>query len=368
MQLTPTATVGSISATQTGNDPLIQLASILGSYGISVFVVWFATTLMYVIENHIENKKSAVNAIFSYLTVFLLVFSFGGIRLAFSDFTAPNIKVALTTGRYIGDFLSDDFETLTLEENIASITQSVQTAAAGKADILLFCEEAFTIPDHDETAIVNATAKTGKENNIFVLIALEVEDEDNSQNGMTDNVEYLIDNTGNIIWKYNKSHLTNFVEPGYVTEGDGIIPNKTVTLPSGATVKLASVICMDSDFPTYVRDGLDNDTELFLVPTWDWASIRAFHTKWVELRSVENGVSFVRSCMDGVSTATDQYGRVIMHSDTAGSGYENVVFAEVPIKAVFTLYKVIGPVVDWCYVAGLIGLIGIGIFRKKKKV
>ena len=151
-----------------------------------------------------------------------------------------------------------------------------------------------------------------------------------------------------------------------MSQGDGVIPNRIVTLPSGKQVKLASVICMDSDFPTYIRDGLDNDTGIFLVPTWDWATIRAFHTKWVELRSVENGVSFVRSCMDGVSTATDPYGRVIMHSDTAGSGYENVVFAEVPSKAVFSVYKVIGPVLDWVYVGGLAALIAISVIRKKR--
>ena len=364
MQLTPSATVGPISATQTGNDPLIQLASLFGSYGISVFVIWFASTLMYVVENYREKQKSAVKAALIYTIVFILVFSFGGVRLAFSDFSAPNIKVALTTGPYIGDFTSGDDITLSLDKNIASMQESVRTAAAGKADILLFCEEAFTVADQEEAAMVEAASQAAKENNIFVLIALEIEDEDDSQDGMSDNDEYLIDNHGEVIWKYNKSHLTNFVEPGYVTEGNGIIPNETVTFPSGATVKLASVICMDSDFPSYVRDGLDNDTELFLVPTWDWAPIRAFHTKWVELRAVENGISFVRSCMDGVSTATDQYGRVIMHSDTASSGYENVVFAEVPTKAVFTLYKTIGPVIDWFYVVSLFGLLALGFVRK----
>ena len=78
---------------------------------------------------------------------------------------------------------------------------------------------------------------------------------------------------------------------------------------------------------------------------------------------MENGVSFVRSCMDGVSTATDQYGRVIMHSDTAGSGYENVVFAEVPVRALHTVYEIIGPVLDWLYVIGLAVLAGVGLIR-----
>ena len=364
MQLTPTATIGSISATQTGNDPLIQIASVFGSYGISILVVWLSSVLMYVLDNYRERSEKAKRAAAVYLSVFIAVFSFGGIRLAFADYTEPNIKVALTTGPYTGDFLSDEYIALSLEESIASVKQSAQTAAAARADILLFCEEAFTISDQEEAAMIEAVSEAAKENNIFVLIALEVEDKDNSQEGLTDNVEYLIDNSGKTVWKYYKSHLVNFVETGYVTEGKGVIPNKTVELPYGETVKLASVICMDSDFQTYVRDGLDNETDLFLVPTWDWEPIRAFHTKWAELRSVENGVSFVRSCMDGVSTATDQYGRVIMHSDTAGSGYENVVFAEVPVRALHTVYEIIGPVLDWLYVIGLAVLAGVGLIRR----
>ena len=366
MQLTPATTIGSISATQTGNDPLIQLVSVFGSYGVSVFVTWFGSVFLYVLDARREMPEKAKKAALLYLAVFVAVFSFGGMRLAFSDFTVPNVKVALTTGPYTGDFISDSFLDISFDENAASLKESVQTAAAGKADILLFCEEAFCIADEHETAMLEAAVEAARENIIFVLIGLEVEDEDSSQNGMVDNVEYLLDNHGEVVWKYNKAHLTNFVEPGHVSEGDGMIPNRIVTLPSGKQVKLASVICMDSDFPTYIRDGLDNDTEIFLVPTWDWATIRAFHTKWVELRAVENGVSFVRSCMDGASTATDPYGRVIMHSDTAGSGYENVVFAEVPAKAVFSVYKVIGPVIDWVYVGGLAALIAISAIRKKR--
>ena len=71
--------------------------------------------------------------------------------------------------------------------------------------------------------------------------------------------------------------------------------------------------------------------------------------------------------MDGVSTATDPYGRVIMLSDTAGAGYENVIFAEIPARDVFAFYKYIGPVMDWCYVAGLAALIVIGLVKNKQK-
>lgn len=199
MQLTPAATVGSISATQTGNDPLIQTAALFGSYGISFIVAWFTSVLMYILENYKREPGKAKKAGIVYLVILLTLFLYGGLRLAFSDYSAPNVKVALSTGPYVGDFTSGDDVTLSLDENIASMQESVKTATAGKADILLFCEEAFTVADHDETAIVEAASQAARDNNIFVLIALEIEDEDNSQNGMSDNDEYLIDNHGEVV-------------------------------------------------------------------------------------------------------------------------------------------------------------------------
>ena len=49
--------------------------------------------------------------------------------------------------------------------------------------------------------MLEAAAEAARENNIFVLIGLEIEDEDSSQNGMVDNVEYLVDNHGEVVWK-----------------------------------------------------------------------------------------------------------------------------------------------------------------------
>ena len=367
MQLTPAATLGPISATQTGNDPMIQIASVFGSYGITFLVVWFSTVLMYVIDIQKKDQRRAIRAGALFLVVFLCLFFYGETRLALSDVGTKNVKLAMTTGPYMGNFMTSYEENLPVEENIRSMRQSVDTAVAGKADILLFCEEAFCVSDVDEAAILAETARAAKEENIFILLALEVEDTDGSRDGKTENVEYLFDNNGEQVWKYYKSHLTNFIETHTVVKGDPVMPQATVKLPNGAEVKVASVICMDSDFPTFIRDEMENDVDLLLIPTWDWAEIRAYHTKWVELRAAENGVCLARSCMDGVSTATDSYGRVIMLSDTAGAGYENVIFAEIPARDVFAFYKHIGPVVDWCYVAGLAALIVVGIVKKKPK-
>ena len=76
MQLTPLATLGPISATQTGNDPLVQIASVFGSYGITFLVVWFSSILMFVIDVQSRDPQQARRAGAVFLMVFLALLRF----------------------------------------------------------------------------------------------------------------------------------------------------------------------------------------------------------------------------------------------------------------------------------------------------
>lgn len=119
--------------------------------------------------------------------------------------------------------------------------------------------------------------------------------------------------------------------------------------------------------PAYIARGMPESTDILAVPTWDWDAIRTYHTKWVKYRAVENGVSLVRSTYNGLSTATDAYGRVLMYSDPANVGYERVVFAEIPKRKAFALYGKTNGIIDFVYPAGLIALFAAGIIGKRRK-
>ncbi len=107
MQLTPSATLGPISATQTGNDPMVQIASVFGSYGITFLVVWFSSVLMFVIDVQSRDSRQAMRGGAVFLMVFLVLLFYGETRLALSDVGAKNVKLAMTTGPYLGDFTAD---------------------------------------------------------------------------------------------------------------------------------------------------------------------------------------------------------------------------------------------------------------------
>ena len=363
MSLSPVACSDSLSASQAGNLPLMQLASLVGVYGITFLIVWLASVSMFAYELN-EEKNDARFPIRIYATVLTLVLIFGGARLAFAPNDCPTVKMAMSTGIEIGNF-NEESKTLPVEKSIASMEKSVKTAADSKAELIQFNEEAFTVYDTDLEKMLSAVKRSAVENNIAVLLGLEIEDTDGNKNGLGENKLYLIDSKGKTVFVYDKEHLVPVVETNGYIKGDGVVPNVKLALPSGKEITLAAVICMDSAFTGYVRDGVNADTQLYFVSAWDWKPIDNYQDNWVPYRSVENGFTTMYCTYDGLLTTFDQYGRSITRNDTDSIGYENVVIVDAPIKRVFTLYKACGFIIDWCYPAALIILIIISFIKKR---
>ena len=363
MSLSPLSCSDSLSASQAGNLPLMQLASVAGVYAITFLIAWFASAAMYAFE-HRENRKNIDLSIRAYAAVMVLVLVFGGARLAFAPTDCPTVKMAMTTGIEIGNF-NEANETVPVEDCIASMEKSVKTAAESKAELIEFNEEAFTVSDKDLEKLLSSVKRSAVENNIAVLIGLEIEDTDNSNNGLGENKLYLVNHEGEIVFAYDKAHLVPVVETNKYIKGDGKIPNVKLTLPCGKEITLAAVICMDSAFTGYIRDGVDADTQVCFVPAWDWEPIDNYQNNWVVYRSVENGFTTMYCTYDGLLATFDRYGRSVTRNDTDSVGFENVVIVDAPVKRVTTLYKACGFILDWCYPAALLLIILSGFIKKR---
>ena len=365
MSLTPVACSDSLSASQAGNLPLAQFASLAGVYGITFLIVWFASAAMYAYE-HSDDKKAVHLSIRVYALVMALVLIFGGVRLAFAPTDCLTVKMAMTTGIENGDFTEDN-ETLPVETSVASMEKSVKTAAESKAELVQFNEEAFTVHDTDLEKMLSSVKRSATENNIAVLIGLEIEDTDGSNNGLGENKLYLVNHKGEIVFAYDKAHLVPVVETNDYIKGDGKIPNVDLALPGGEEISVAAVICMDSAFTGYIRDGVDADTQVYFVSAWDWEPIDNYQDNWVVYRSIENGFTTMYCTYDGLLTTFDQYGRSIMRNDTDSIGFENVIIVDAPVKRVHTLYKACGFILDWCYPAALLLIIACCFVKKRPK-
>lgn len=364
MSTMPMGELESLAATQTDYTSLIQLAAFIGTYGISVIVSWLASTIIYIADYVKEKKKMPYKVSIIYLTTLIIILFIGGLRVATPLSGVKNVKIAVTTGIENGTALTADKD-FPVETHIKSMKKSIVKASTGGADMIVFNEEAFTVLNDDLEDLLKEGKKTAKEKNIFVILPVEIEYED--ENKLSENCLYIIDNKGKELYKYTKTKLVPLFETSEYVVGDGNVPNINVTLPSGNKIKLSTVICMDSNFTWFIRDKVDNDTELLIVPSWDWKPIDKFHNNWTIFRSIENGFTIVRSTYDGYSAVFEPYGQIYGLSHTDYSGFENVIIYETPVKSRFTIYKYIGPFIDWMYPISLVLLLISPKFIKKKK-
>ena len=73
----PSGTFGSLAATQYGNLPLLQIAAITGSYGVSFLIAWFAAAANTVWERSATRAQSRTVAV-AFIAVLIAVLAGGG--------------------------------------------------------------------------------------------------------------------------------------------------------------------------------------------------------------------------------------------------------------------------------------------------
>ena len=90
-------TWGTVAHTQYPFNPLIQLTSITGIFGVSFLVSWFGATINWLMENELRIEKIKM-ATLIYGGVLAVVILFGSLRTTFYPFTSPTVTLAAISG------------------------------------------------------------------------------------------------------------------------------------------------------------------------------------------------------------------------------------------------------------------------------
>ncbi|HAE15327.1 MAG TPA: hypothetical protein DCG51_02145 [Erysipelotrichaceae bacterium] len=357
--LTGFSVIANLAYTQAGNNAFIQIVSIIGTYGLSFFIALFSTILLYCAEHGFrpeEIRKPALTWL-----AFLVAFNFyGGIRLHSVKFAPETVKTALGTGPEVELLENGEWEVLTLQDNIDSLHESFEQAKGARAELLAFSEEAFTVSNVDQAAFVQEAQELAKEYGLYVHIPIEVDDEDGSNDGLSLNYYYFIDDQGTILAEYEKSILVPVIEKPYFVKGDHVIPSGTITV-AGKTFNYAGVICYDGDFPSYIRT-MPSDTDVYFNPSWEWEEVYKFHSHALVFRAVENGVNMVKATYEGYTFVTDYLGNILIDDHSV---MEDIAVCDVPIKGVRTVYNAVGQFIDLLWPAGLAAMIVLSFLKKK---
>lgn len=330
--------------------PLIQIASVAGVYGVSFLVVWMSLSLFsagVAILRRPTDRYAWTGDIVLPTVVVLGLFVFGMGRLRSADETGPPLRVTFIQPSIPQTMIWDASEN---ENRFRQLMELSRDGLTNETDLLLWPEAA--LPRFDEASYVAITNLIRTHGTWMIFGADDVEERlDRSGGDRYDvfNAAFLFGPDGNYSARYRKQKLVMFGEyiplarwlpfvkwltpiSGGFSAGDGPVAfemerrppeghGSETDVPRGGSetgapirVKTSVLICFEDVFPYVVRDYVDEDTDFLVNLTNDgWFGNSAEqwqHAATAVFRSVENNVSLLRSCNNGLTCWIDSRGRL----------------------------------------------------------
>ena len=337
----------------------------------SMFGIWiliFIHSWLYSIINYFWDNKFHWNKIkkllLIYSSVLLLIILFGKLKISFfSDTEYETVKIATIVlvpedGEVIP--MSRVFSSKTTSpfyETVDKIRSLTKIASKNGAKIASTQEFAMTIDQESETKLREQFCSIAKENNIYLSISYAYF----AKEGKGENKHLFIDNQGNILLDYSKRYLLGFGpfgENAVFKKGAEII--QSTETPYG---KIGISICRDAGFPKYMRQAAKSNVDIMLSPSYDWPKS---HSAWYITSAVENGFSFVRPVYNGYSYAADYHGNELAHMEFEKTKTD-IMYVNVPVRGLKTLYPIIGDFLAWLCVLGMLGLLFLPVKSRRKE-
>ncbi|MBU1054606.1 MAG: apolipoprotein N-acyltransferase [Proteobacteria bacterium] len=364
---------------------IIQVADILGSYGVS-FLITLSNTAVFVLflflakikwqEQRISLKDVAIS-----MLVFIFVFAgcwyYGKERINEIDKIASDsekIRVSVIQGNIKQTEKWDPAFQLSTIKKYKNLSSSVKS---DKPDLVVWPETAapfYFIYDTGLTKIVQDVVSETKTNFLigspsFIRKTDKIE---------YYNTAYLLGPDGNVTGKYNKSHLVPFGEYvplkkwlpfiGKIVEnvGDFCSGKKGSTVSLNGN-NLGVLICYELIFPYLAREQVKNGAGLLVNITNDaWygtTSAPYQHFSMAVFRAVENRRSLARAANTGISGFIDPVGRII---DSTNLFEDDAMTKTVPVLTGKTFYTNYGDLFAFACVAIVISFFMIILLKNKQ--
>jgi apolipoprotein N-acyltransferase len=365
--------------TQYGDLPLLQLLSVTGVWGIVFLMSWLASVVNWAWEREFAWPQVRGGALL-YASLLAAVLLFGGTRLAVFPPQGSTVRVAgISPSRALPPWetlAQSAFATQPDREHARQtfaqamaptyddlFARSEQEARAG-AKIVVWSEGRAAVFEEDQAALLARASALARSTGIYLNLAMTVLLQQPVQSPLRTILDQvaLVDPSGNMVWRYEKTHPVPGPELAVTVPGDGAVP--TLQTPYG---RLSSAICYDLDFLDIISNTGHASADLLLVPGGDWQGIDPLHAQMATFRAIENGFSLVRPAKEGLGMAVNYEGQVLAASDYFTTD-QQVIVAYVPTQGVHTLYSAIGDLFAWLSVGGLVLLIGLALGHKWRTI
>ncbi len=359
--------------------PMLQSASLLGSYFISFLILAVNGLLAFAILYR-PSLRRAIPCV-SIAAALILSNLLVGLGISASSTpTADTLKVAVVQGN-VNSHEKWGPDSLEISKRVYG--EKTRRAAEEGAELVVWPETAFPYTLNRNYGLSEYVSSLARECGVTLIVgALYTDDE-----GLDYNALYTVRPDGTIEEKvYAKRHLVPFGE--YVPMREVIMtlipplanlsalnteltPGKDSALFDTEWGKIGGLICFDSIYEELALDSTRDGAELLVLSSndsWFFDSAAIYqHEAQAKLRAIENGRYLVRSGNTGISTVITDRGEHLVWIDALVEGY---AVAEVEMKDQYTLYTRIGNL----FVYGCIGFVfcilakdAVDAYRKRKQ-
>lgn len=344
-----------------GSMAFIQVRSLFGIWILIFIHSWLFSIINYFWEQRFEWAKIKKLVIF-YPSLILSILVYGWLKTS-SIFNPESETVKIAALVLIPEdgeavLMSRIFEsksTSPYETSMSRIEKMTAEAAESGAAMVTFQEFAMVINQEDENKLRAHYRQIARENSIYLSISYAYFVE----NGKGENKHLFIDGDGEILLDYTKRYLVgmgSFGETGVFKKGPEII--QSVETPYG---RVGITICRDMSFHSFLRQAANDRVDIMLSPSYDWPKSPA---PWYLTSTIENGFSFVRPTYNGYSYAADYHGRVLAHMDSDLTE-DGIMYADVPVKGIRVPYPLMGDLLGWLSMAGMLILLVLIPIKKQ---
>ena len=340
--------------------PVAQLASLVGVYGLSFFLVAQGALVARAITGHTRERIRFAGTAAALLVV---VSAWGSWRVADERLTRegspavvglvqPNISQEQKWEPRLAGDIARRFDLLTRQ------------AAARGAQVVLWPESATPYYFNEEPVESEGVRQLVRDIGVPLLFGT-----DEIERGTPDhyyNSAMMLDPTGAVAAVYRKIQLVPFgefvplrsllffVQPLVQAVSDFTPGDRVTMLPVGEHMA-STAICYEVVYPHLMRRAVLEGSELLTTITNDaWygdSSAPYQHFELAAMRAIEQGRYLARAANTGISGVVDPYGRVVVKT---GVFEEVVVTAEVRFLRSRTLYATIGDAVAQASQAGAV--------------
>jgi apolipoprotein N-acyltransferase len=365
-RLTSGASWWSIAYSQYGFMPLMQLSAVVGIWGITFVVAWFASTFE-LAWNRGFNWTEIRGPVLTYTIVLVSILLAGGVRLMAAPTDRASVRTA-TLNRPIDLFAPGEITRIS-EGRVAAteherlngtlsrlhdwfLEGSRREARAG-ARLIVWPEQNLLVFADDEPAFLERARRLAADEGIYLAMGMGTIHL--GERLPFENKLVLVDPSGRIVTSHLKNRPVSGWEASILRRGDDGIP-----VVSTDTGRMAAAICFEADFPEFIRQAGQNDADLLILPVNEWKAIKNIHFQMHVFRAIENGMPLVRAAASGLSAAIDPWGRVLSMSDFYADG-DRTMTAQLPMGRIPTLYARTGDWFSWLCVAGLAALLAVAL-------